>query len=197
MVLEILGAILATSTAKSVAKFLDEKLTEYVNKKFNNKPPVDIEALKTEVEQLKEKLEAKKKDDITQTDVDELQKTVMKIEQKQNSLHDAIISDSILQEWSLRKERDVDDQAALVKRELEVILDKAKDLKIAEKKRWEIQDILVAIEMNLKEMVEAEKKARKYPGLVSAEQKAKEAEIGLRNTIFEATEYLKPYAGTR
>ncbi len=194
VVLEILGSIIATSTAKSVIKFVDEKVGEYISKKFGNKPlPDDIEALKKEVQELKEKLEVKKRDEINQGDVEQLQKTITKIEQKQSYLPDKIISNSIFQEWSTREEGDVEDQAPIIKKELETILNRTRELKISDRKRWEIQDMIIAVDMNLKEMTEAKREAKKFRGLVSAEQKAKEAEIGLRSTIFEAANYLKPY----
>jgi len=194
MVVEILGSIIATSTAQSVIKFMDEKVGEYINKKFGNKPPPsDIEALKKEVQELKEKLDVKKREEINQVDIDQLKNTMTKIEQKQSYLPDKIISNSIFQEWSSKEERDVEDQVTIIKKELEIIFNRTRELKIPERKRWEIQDMIIAIDINLKEMNDAKREAKKFRGLVSAEQKAKEAEIGLRNTIFEAANYLKPY----
>lgn len=47
--IEIVASILATSTAKAVTKFLDDKVGEYIGKKFGNKPPEDYEALRKEI----------------------------------------------------------------------------------------------------------------------------------------------------
>ncbi len=152
--LEILGTILVTSTAKSVIKFLDEKVAEYISKKFGNKPPADVETLKKEVEELKVKLEAKEKDEINQTDVEKLRKTITEIEQKQSYLPDKIISDSIFQEWS-EKKLDPEDQAPIVIRELEMLLEKSRELKISEGKRWDIRKIINAIDLNLEDINKA------------------------------------------
>lgn len=194
MVLEILGTILATSTAKSVIKFVDEKITDYVNKKYGNKPPGDIEVLKREIEELKGKLDTKEKADITQIDVEDMKKAIIKIEQRQSSLPDAIISDSNFLEWSDRKleENDLEDQAPIVRKELEILLAKTKELKISEKNRWRVQNIRVAIDMNLNEMLDA-RGWTEMRHLTADEEKAKLAEIALRNTLYEARNTLKPY----
>lgn len=191
MVLEILGTILATSTAKSVIKFVDEKITDYVSKKYGNKPPDDIEALKKEIEELKVKLETKEKDEITQTDIDEINKTIAKTKQKQVLLPDTIISDSIFQEW-YEKNLDVENQVPIVIKKLEKLIDAAKELNISEEHRLIIQNYKTIIQVDIKEMIEARRKARMFR-LTVYEEKAKGAEISLRSNILDAENLLKPY----
>jgi len=195
MVLEILGSIIATSTAKSVIKFVDEKVADYVSKKYGNKPPEDIETLMKEVEELKGKLDAKQKDEVTQTDVEEMRKSIIKIGQRQSSLPDTIISDSSFLEWNDMKlgvEMDIEGQAPIVRREMEILLAKTKELKISEKNRWRVQNILVAIDMNLNDMKKWIEMFQMQP-LSVYDDKAKLAEIALRNTLYEARNTLKPY----
>ncbi len=195
VVFETLASMLATTTAKSVIKFLDEKVAEYINKKFGGKPPSDIESLKKEVEELKVKLEAKESTELTETDIEEVSKAVTKVEQKQKSFSETIISDSMFREWSETKLY-VEDQAPVVKRELEMLINKAKELKISERKRWDIQDMIIALDMNLNDMIEAKRRVRKFR-LTSDEEKSRAAEIALRDTIFEARNFLEPYYGAR
>lgn len=195
MVLEILGSIIATSTAKSVIKFVDEKVADYVSKKYGNKPPADIEALVKDVKELKEKLDEKQKDEVTQIDVEEMRKSIIKIGQRQSSLPDTIISDSNFLEWNdmkLRVEMDIEGQAPIVRRELEILLSKTHELKKSEKNSWRIQNILVAIDMNLNDMKKWIEMFQMQP-LSIYDDKAKLAEIALRNTLYEARNTLKPY----
>ena len=193
MVLEILGSILATSTAKSVIDFVDDRISEYISKKFGNKPPEDIEALKKEVKELKTKLETKEKDDITQTDVEDVNKTIMKIKQKQSSLPDIIISDSIFQAWSERK-LEIEDQALLLKRKLELLIDNSEELLIKGINFQNIKEMIETIDISLSEMSEAKRRARRFR-LTSDEEKARAAEISLRDTIIDAGIFVKPYYG--
>lgn len=187
---EILGSILATSTAKSVIKFLDDRVAEYIGKKFENTPPRDIEALKKEIEELKLRLEAKEDYEVSQTDVEEVNSTLSKIDQKQISLSDKIISVSIFQEWS--KNLDIEDLAPILNRELNVLVDKAKELKISDKKRYEIQNLINALFMNYNDLITARRQFQ-MTLLPAYDQQAKLSEIALRNTIQEAKNYLKFY----
>lgn len=173
---------------------MDEKINDYVSKKYGNKPPGDIEALKKEVEELKGKIDTKEKADITQIDVEDMKKAITKIEQRQSSLPDAIISDSNFLEWNDRKleENDIDGQAPIVRKELEILLTKTKELKISDKNRWRIQNISVAIDMNLNDMIKWTEMFETH--LLSIyNEKATSAEIALRNSLYLARNTLKPY----
>lgn len=180
--LEIVASMLATSTVKAVTKFLDEKVAEYVGKKFGNNLPEDFESLKKEIEELKINLDAKESAEVSQADIEEVNKTITKIEQKQNYSSDKIISDSIFLEWSENK-LDIEYQAPVVKRELEMLLDKAKELKISENKRWDIRQIISAIDLNLKDSIDARLKYEL--GLVGHEE-VRKYEMSLRQSIFAA-----------
>ena len=186
---EILGAVLVTSTAKTVIKFLDEKVADIVNKKFGNKPPGEVEALKKEVEELKAKMDSKKESDIVQTDIEEIRNTITKIKQK--SLPDAIISYSSFQEWG-EKNLSIEEQVPIAASELEMLISKAKELDISDEECTEIQDIKVAIPTNFKAMKEAKRMYRLFH-LEEYEQKAKAAEITLRGNIIMAEDYFKNY----
>ncbi|VVB95938.1 Uncharacterised protein [uncultured archaeon] len=187
MVIEILGSILATSTSKSVIKFLDDRVAEYIGKKFANTPPKDFEALKKEIEELKLKLDAKESVKVSPADVEEVNKTITKIEQKQSLLPDKIITDSFFQEWS--EKQDIEHQAPIVLRKLELLVDNSRE-KMSNTKYWEIMDIKNAINMNLEDMVKAVQEEK--IGLAD-HNKVRQYKAVLQNSITAGQNILKSY----
>ena len=80
---------------------------------------------------MKTRIGTKENDKISQADVEEVNKTITKIEQKQSSSSDKIISDSIFLDWSKKeqdKDQDIEYQAPIVKKELEMLYNRSKEL---------------------------------------------------------------------
>lgn len=192
MLLETLGLILTSSTAKSVAKFVYEKVDEYVRDKLGNKPPDEVGKLKKEVEDLRDKLESKDRDDITSTEVEELKRKIKQIEQGQSLLPANVISGEVFQKWSLQETLDTEDQALLIMRQLEVLLDKAGELGIKDRKRFQIQDICASLDFNIRKLKDVRLMVRRND-LRSDKEEEEKRELLLRQIIFQARDLLRGY----
>lgn len=191
-IIETLGLILTSSTAKSVAKFLYEKIDEYIHNKLGNKPSDEVAKLKNEVEELKTKMEAKDQEQITPAEVEALKQKVIQIEKSQSPLPANIVSGEIFQKWSEMSELDDEDQALLVRKQLEVLLDKANELAIKDRKRFEIQDVCASLDINLRKLKDARNNVRRR-GLRADQDEEERREYLLKNTISLARDVLKAY----
>ncbi|MGH7902015.1 MAG: hypothetical protein ACRENZ_09795, partial [Thermodesulfobacteriota bacterium] len=183
-IFETLTLILTSETAIGVAKFLYEKVEGYVREKFGNKPPDEdkVIQLKKEIEDLKDRIESKGKGEIPLADVEELRERITQIEKNQTPLPSTIISPDIFQKWTEEGELDVEDQALIIRKELEILLDRADDLGIKDRKRFQIQDILSSINVNVSKLKSARMKARISP-LPEYTIEEERREILLNNTI--------------
>ena len=201
-ILELLGGTLITivssETAKSVAKFLWEKvdpvLTETINETFGSNAPDDDEmvTLKSEVQDIKEKLESMDQEDITAEDLNTLKQTIEKIEQSQTPVPSDAISGAVFQKWSERSDLDDEDKALLLKKELELILDNAEELKLKDSKRYEIQDVHSSIVLNIRRLKKAVKEARGKDDILLNQQINRQEEL-LKNSIWLARDLLKGF----
>lgn len=138
-ILETLSTVLNSAVAASVAKFLSEKIVEYIRDKYGNSPPEEMVKLKKEIESLKNQLETKDREEITAAQVEGLKQTIIQIEQNRGLLPPVIISGNAFQRWSEKEELSVVDQALIAKRQLEVLIDKAHELGIGDQKRFQLQ----------------------------------------------------------
>lgn len=187
--IEIITSLLATSTAKAIAKFLDDKVGEYISKKFDDKPPSELGTLKREIEELKTSLQDKKSTEVSQVDIQEISNAIAKIEQRQSSSSDKIITDSIFLDWSNNK-LDIESQALIARKELEMLLDSASKLKISENKRWDIRQIMSAIDLNLDDFT----RARRQEEIGLGEHgDVRKYEINLRHSIFAAKDLFEGF----
>jgi len=190
--LETLGIILTSETAGSVAKFLYEKVENYIREKFGNKSPDEVEELKTEIEELKNKLESKEKEDVTESDVEEVRETITHIEKTESQIPPEIISADVFKKWSESDELDVTDQALIVRRRLQILMDKAAELGIKENKKYEIQDTAVNIDQKISRLKQAVSTAR-LTGFRDDKEEVEKTEMLLRKNIFQAKDLLKGY----
>lgn len=189
--IETLGVILTSATAKTVARFIDDKISEYIRQKFGGKATAEIAALKKEVETLKQQLEKKSADNITDDEVEALRKKISQIELKQSPLPAEIISNEVFQKWS-EKEAPVEEQARLAARQLEVLIDQADAVGIPTQKRLQMVDVAAAIMANCEELEQARFTARLTGSRADKEQE-KNAAIQLRKNIYQARDFLRGY----
>ncbi len=189
--LDIVGSIVATSTVKTVAKFLDDRIAEYIGKKFDNTPPGDYDALKKEIEKLKIELESKDNNKISPSDIVQVNNAIIKIAQKQSSSSDKIISDSIFLEWSRKEERNLEEQAHIEEKKLEMLANNAKTLKIPSNAIWrDIQPTRSIIYTNLDDWERAVRDEQ--TGRVNHE-KVRDYQMKLQNSIFASREIFDRY----
>jgi hypothetical protein len=192
MILETLGVLLTTETAGSVAKFLFEKVEGYIREKLGGNAPTEIENLKTQVKELKEKLEAKSREEVTVSEVEELKQTVQQIEQTKTPVPANIISAEIFQKWSEKDNLDPIEQALIVRRQLQVLMDKAVESGINENKRFEIQDTAINIDQKIRNLKEAKRTAR-LTGFRDDRDEKEKTEMLLRRNIIQARDLLRGY----
>ena len=190
--IETLGILLTSATAKTVAKFVDDKISEYIRQKLGNKPSPEIAAMKKEIEGLKQQLEGKELDKVTADEVEELRKKVVQIEQKQSPLPAEIISNEVFQRWSEKDQVPVEDQALLVVRQLEVLIDKAAELVVPDQKRFQLQQLAATIQENREDLENARFTAR-LSGSRTDKDQEKSLGILLRKNIYQARDFLKGY----
>lgn len=190
--IETLGILITSATAKTVVKFVDEKISDYIRQKFGNKPSPEIAAMKKEIEDLKSKLDAKEKNDITTAEVDELRVKVTQIEQMHSALPSNIISGDIFQAWSEKGELDIEDQALIIRKQLEILMDKAGALGLKPEKRHRIQDKATSIIVTTKNLRESREKARDSD-LTKDKEEVVRLERLLQNIVFQSRDLLKGY----
>ena len=192
--LETIGLLLTSQTAGSVAKFLYEKVEGYIREKLGGKPSGEVENLKKQVEELKNKLEAKEKDDVTASEVEELKQTVERIEKNESPVPANIISPDVFQKWSEDKNNvpDVEDQALILRRQLHVILEKASELGIKDKIRFRIQDLTVSIEQKIRNLKEYRQELN-YNDNLKNRERVDETERSLAKNLLSARDILRGY----
>ena len=190
--IETLGIILTTATAKTVARFVDEKISDYIRQKFGNKPTPEIAAMKKDIENLKQQLEAKDPGKVTADEVEELRKKVNLIEFKQSPLPADIISNDLFQKWSEKDQVPVEDQAMLVVRQIEVLIDRAGDLGVPDAKRFQLQQLAATIQENCGDLAGARFTAR-LSGSRADKDQEKNLGILLRKNLYQARDFLKGY----
>lgn len=191
-ILETLSLVLTSETAKSVARFLYEKVGEYVSDRFGDNPSEEVERLEKEIEDLKNKLESKDSNQVTQNELDELKEKVTRIEQKDSPLPPEIVSGEVFQKWTEKGNLDFEDQASIVMRQIKVLMDKAGELGVNEQKRFEIQQVFSSLGVNLKNLKEAKWTAR-LSGLRSDKEDGTRMEMLLVRNIHQARDLLKGY----
>ncbi|MGI9533887.1 MAG: hypothetical protein ACR2NW_02955 [Thermodesulfobacteriota bacterium] len=197
-VIETLSLLVASETAKSLAKFLWEKvdpiISETIKSRFGGNKPDDNELskLKTEVKELKDRFDSIDVKDLTSEDVEELKQKFEEIEQNQTPIPSDAISGEVFQQWSERSDLDDEDKALLLKKELELLLDKAEELQLKNSKRYEIQDVHTSIVLNIRRLKEAVKEARGKDDILLNQQINRQEEL-LRNSIWLARDLLKGF----
>lgn len=190
--IETLGLLLTSATAKTVAKFVDEKISEYIRKKLGNKPSPEIEAMKKEIESLKQQLEAKAASQITPDEVELLRQKLQNIQAQHTPLPAEIISIEVFQRWSESEQAPVEDQALIVVRQLEVLIDKAGELGVPDARRIQLQQLAAAIQENREDLENARFTAR-LTGSRADKDQEKSLGILLRKNIYQARDFLKGY----
>lgn len=190
-VIETLTLLATSATAKSVAKFLFERIDNYVSEKFAGKAEGEVAQMKQEVADLKYKLEAKSDEDVTQSDLDELKAKLSEIEKDQSPLPADIVSPAAFQKWS-EKDLDVVDQAIIMQKQLEILVDKAGELKMPDMKKFQLQQLTATLQQNITDLKEARFTAR-LTGMRDDREREKSLGILIRKNIFQARDFLKGY----
>lgn len=190
--LETIGIILTSETAGSVAKFLYEKVETYIREKFGNKSPDEVEELKSQIEELKNKLEAKDKEDVTESDVEEVRNTIANIEKTETPVPSEIISADVFRRWSESGNLNVEDQALLIRRQLYILLERAAELGLKERDRFKVQDITVSIEQKLRNLKRDVYKYEQTPNTKNREL-MEETESLLGKNLLMARDIIKAY----
>ena len=169
----------------------DDKIAEYIGKKFGNTPPEDYDALKKEIEKLKIELECKDKSKISPSDIVQVNNAIIKIAQKQSSSSDKMISDSIFLEWTKKGERNLDDQAHIEEKKLEMLVNNAEKLKIPYTAIWrDIQPTRSVISINLDDW---ETSVRDEQTGRMNHDKVRDYQMRLQNSIFASRELFGKY----
>lgn len=190
--IETLGILITSATAKSIAKFLDEKIGDYIRQKFGNKPSPEVAAMKKEIEGLKQQLETKEADKVTPDEIQELRKKLNQIESQQSPLPAEIVSNEVFQKWSAKDQVPVEDQAMIVVRQLDILIDRAGEVGVPDQKRLQLQQIAAAIQENRDDFKNARFTAR-LTGARADKDQEKNLGILLRKNIYQARDFLKGY----
>ncbi|MFQ5584238.1 MAG: hypothetical protein ACE5GL_07370 [Calditrichia bacterium] len=190
-VIETLTLLATSATAKSVAKFLFERIDNYVSEKFAGKAEGEVARLKQEVEDLKYKLEAKSDEDVSQSDLDELKATLSEIEEDQSPLPADIVSPAAFQKWS-EKDLDIVDQAIIMRKQLEILVDKAGELNMPDMKKFQLQQLTATLQQNITDLKESRFTSR-LTGMRDDREREKSLGILIRKNIFQARDFLKGY----
>ena len=188
-ILETIGLILTSETAGSVAKFLYEKVEGYIREKLKGNKSSEVENLRNQVKDLKDKLASKEKS--SESEVEELKQTIQKIEQT-NTVPAEIISVDIFKKWSESNELDLVAQAILVKRQLEILYDKALEIGVNDKKRYQIQSKIAIIGQQSELFRDAQSKAADT-GSRDDEQERDRIDRLLRENLIRARDLLRGY----
>jgi len=194
-IFESLVALLTSSTAKSIGKYLYQKIDGYLRSRYETIPAEEKVALEKKIEELKrinDEIKNKTETDteVTQDEVYHLKQKVDEIEglQKKKELPEVLISPELFQEW-IRGE-DIEDRAFVAKRELDVVIDKARKMGAKQRKLWDLEDISNRLVMHVDSLREARRELRKDPNRFTAQQKEMEAKIAIDNNLGLAKEAL-------
>jgi hypothetical protein len=143
-------AILASSTAQAIIKYLDHQLGDYIGKKYPKEAPEnsealkDFKALKEEIQEMKTKLASA---EASKADVEKIRNTIINIEKKQSTSSDNIGSNLSFLIWS-EKKLAIEDQAPIAERKLQMLLDETREPRINIEKRLEIEKYMALIDTN-------------------------------------------------
>jgi hypothetical protein len=190
--IETLSIILTSATAKTVAKFVDEKIGEYIRHKLGGKPSAEVAKLQTDIETLKKQLEAKEKDEVSAAEVNELMARVTQIEQMHTTLPPTIISGEAFQSWSERGDLDIEDQALILRKQLQMVMDRSAELGLKQEQRYRVQDKASSIIVTMKNLREAREKARDTD-LNKDKEEVVRLERLMQNLVFQTRDLLKAY----
>lgn len=197
-IFESLVALLTSSTAKSVGKFLFQKIDGYLKKKYGaitEEEKAELERQLEELKRIRDQIESKIETPtgVTQNEVNDLKQRVVDIEelQKKKILPEVLISPELFDKW--RVGEPIEDQAFIVKKQLDVLIDKCIQMRVRETKRWELEEVSNNLEMYVNSLIEARRKARKAPDIDMFKQDMKVAEIALRTNLKTAKPLIREY----
>jgi site-specific recombinase XerC len=187
---ETITAVLNTGTAVSVAKFVFEKVMDYINNKPAKEASPDIVELKNEIEVLKNQMEAKDREDISEAEVSQIKEKIEKIEIGASSLPREIVSADEFKRWLEKEDLEIEDEALILKRELEYLIENANEMGLKDQKKFELNQLASTIGVNLQGFKEARFSAQ-LSGLSSDKQEQIRMETLVRKNIFQIKDYLK------
>jgi len=187
---ETVTAILNSGTAVSVAKFVFDKVIDYIKSEPAKEASPDIVELKNEIEVLKNQLEAKDRDDISDAEVNQVKEKIEKIEAGQSSLPREIVSTEEFKKWQEKEDLDIEDEALILMREVEYLIENANEMNLKDQKKFELNQLAATIGVNLKGYKEARFSAQ-LSGLSSDKQEQIRLETLVRKNIFQVKDYLK------
>lgn len=187
---ETVTALLSSGTAVSVAKFVFEKVMDYIKDKPEQETSKDILELKNEMEILKNQLESKDREEISNDEVNQLKEKVEKIEQGKVFLPKELVSANEFKKWSEKEDLDIEDQAYILAKQMEILLDKSDEFGLKDQKKFQLNQLAATIKTNLDTFREARFTAQ-LSGLSSDKQEQIKLETLVRKNIFQGRDYLK------
>lgn len=197
-IVESLVALLTSSTAKSVGKYLYQKVDGYFKSKHGALAAEEKATLERQIKELKRinneiQNKIKGKTEVTQKEVDDLKHRVIDIEelQKKKKLPEVLISPKLFEQW-IEKE-DLEDRALIARRELDVLIEKALEMGVKETKRWELEEVSNNLTMFINNLRKARRQLHRNPTLVMFQQDVKLAELGISRNLDSAKALLKDY----
>ncbi len=185
--------------AVTVGKYLYDKVKKWWDKKIENEVAKRNESVITnllkEVEDLKNKLESKDREEIGPQDIQLLNQKVLEVKSLGDAMKEDVTSMNAISTWvdnSLEKAvgSEVEELAEFYIYKLRNIIDNADKLGLKRTKKEELQELLVSINVNAGKFLETEKKARLRPTPNNKGAYA-DAEYTLKDTLEYAREVLR------
>jgi hypothetical protein len=187
--------------AVTVGKYLYHAVKKWWDKRGENdqakKNESIISNLLKEIEVLKHNLESKAKEEIGSEDVNLVKQKVLEVRSLENVMKEDVTSMKAMSAWadtSLEKATgtDVEELAEFYMYRLRNLIDNANELGLKRKKKEELQELLVSIDVNANKFLEAEKKAKLRP---TPENKGAYAdtEYTLKDTLEYARDVLRQF----
>jgi len=185
--------LLVSSTAPVVVKYLTSKINGWLNKKKGqeeNQENKEISNLKQELDNLKKEIEDKKENNqtISDNDIKKIKETITKADAIQKHSDVDLISENDFTDWSinLRKQGGLEseDLALVITRQLDSLIEKYRGDQMYNSKRRKLEEMSVALKINLKYFKEA--KGKPSIGLRMDSDEVKHLERVLDQSVYEA-----------
>jgi hypothetical protein len=192
-----LVAFLSSATAKSIGKFLYDRIEAFVSAKSSSLNAQDKAKLKTQSDELKtinNNIEANKNQTATEKELSDLREKIEELEQfqKKRKLPEALISPELFENW-IEKEP-IEDKALVAHKRLDALIDWCIKNKIRESKRWEIEEVSNNLAMFTSNLREARKNLHDNPTYSLYQQQVMEAEMTIRANLGTAKALFAEYS---
>lgn len=189
-----LVALLSSSTARSIGEFVLEKVRGYLNagKEINEDEKTKLQDQIRELERINSSLENKLSTvgADTQSEVNDLKQEIISIETLQKKLPETMISIDSFNNWI--DQRELEEQAYVAHKRLEVLNEKAREV-LSQNKRWEIQDVQNNLFRYAKNLIKARKDWIGHPTIEHFHQEVQMLEIAVQNNLALAKDLITKY----